>query len=145
MKRVIITGFFLCCLLMLQGHSQAPGNTDSRGKQPASQSAAAFQWVDVGDMKVLKLWETSGPKWPQIAILDLSSEMYKDLQKNPSEFVNAQKIFPVPVRPGSHCTQLETATKGYSGRWFAIIVHRPTSGSVTGSFVGDVTVVKQEK
>jgi len=44
-------------------------------------------------IKVLKLWESIGPKWPQIAVLLLSKGEYKEFLKSPKNYLNGFKIF----------------------------------------------------
>ena len=55
-------------------------------------------------IKAVKLWESIGPKWPQIAILELSSEEYKKFHKNPKSYLNGMKIFgKTPTRKVFRC------------------------------------------
>lgn len=44
-------------------------------------------------IKAVRLWESIGPKWPQIAILELSSTEYEKFLKSPKKFLNDLKIF----------------------------------------------------
>ncbi len=54
----------------------------------------APKYVNLGKgIKALELWKSIGPKWPQIAILLLSSEEYRKFLKNPKNYLNEHKIF----------------------------------------------------
>jgi hypothetical protein len=75
-------------------------------------------------IKVLKLWETTGPKQPQIAILQLSSATYKDLQRDAKAFADSYMIFGERVRTGASLTELLSAPGGYSGDWTVTCFHR---------------------
>jgi hypothetical protein len=75
-------------------------------------------------VKVLKLWKTTGPEQPQIAIFQVSSEAYKELQQDPKAFVDGYLIFGERVRPKPRVTQLLKVPKGYSGEWTATCFHR---------------------
>jgi hypothetical protein len=65
----------------------------------------ARSWTKVGKgIEVLKLWETTGPKLPQIAVLLLSKEEYKKFLKNPKNYLNGFKIFgETPTKKVSRC------------------------------------------
>jgi hypothetical protein len=53
---------------------------------------AKWKKVEKG-LEVLKLWESVGPEWPQIAILRQSKEEYKEFLKSPKKYLNGFKIF----------------------------------------------------
>lgn len=60
----------------------------------APRKVRAARWINLGKgIKVLKLWKTIGPRQPQIAILQLSSERYKAFVRDPKSFVNGFEIF----------------------------------------------------
>jgi hypothetical protein len=65
----------------------------------------AGRWKKVGKgIEVLKLWESIGPEWPQIALLLLSKEEYKEFLKNPKNYLNGFKIFDTtPTRKVTRC------------------------------------------
>jgi hypothetical protein len=74
------------------------------------------------DSWVLRLWDSAAPGWPEIALLHLSKNLYKDFRKNPSAFVNSHKIFSTDVRPHARCTQLKRPA-GYAGPWMVFGIH----------------------
>lgn len=130
----------LLLIVLLQGQACAQEKTVPTEKPAAARSNTPPQWKTVGDgIPVIKLWETAGPEWPQIAMLDLSNEQYKKLKNDPSTFTNGYKIFPKAVQPGAHCTELEAPPKGYEGRWFVVLYHRRPSLMTGGSFPADET------
>lgn len=66
----------------------------TRSKAPRKIHPARWQDLRNG-VKALKLWTSTGPKLPQIAILVLpSSEQYGEFLKNPTRYVNGLKVFP---------------------------------------------------
>jgi len=55
-------------------------------------------WVTLkSGLKVLRLWESVGPKKPEIALLQLSPSQYKEFAGDPKAFLNAHHIFPNDV------------------------------------------------
>jgi len=91
----------------------------------ASAQTSSSEWKTVKPgVQVLRLWETTGPEQPQIAILQLTSESYKDLQRDLKAFVDGNKIFPEQVRPHPRLTQMLKPPKGYTGGWVVTCFHR---------------------
>lgn len=46
------------------------------------------------DSKILRLWDTStGPAWPQIAIMQLSDDLHAELQRDPLAFYKKYEVF----------------------------------------------------
>lgn len=43
-------------------------------------------------VQVLKLWDTIGPKWPQIVLLQVSKKEYEMFLKDPKDYVNDLKV-----------------------------------------------------
>src|SRR5208282_1493366 len=51
-------------------------------------------WKRFGkDVAVLSLWDTIGPKWPQIVILRLSKDEYKKFLKDSKAYLNSLGVF----------------------------------------------------
>jgi hypothetical protein len=51
------------------------------------------KWKPFGKgVKVLSLWDTIGPAWPQIVLLQLSKEEYQKFLKHPPDYVNDLKV-----------------------------------------------------
>src|SRR5690348_661778 len=66
----------------------------TRSRAPRKLRPAKWQDLRSG-VKALKLWTSTGPKLPQIAILLIpSSEQYGAFLKNPTRYVNGLKVFP---------------------------------------------------
>lgn len=92
---------------------------------PASAQEHSPEWKTLEPgVQVLRLWETVGPAQPQIAILQLTSEKYKDFRRNPKDFVDGHKVFPEAVRPGARLTQTFGTPKRYTDRWVVTCFHR---------------------
>ncbi|MGD0507084.1 MAG: hypothetical protein ABSA27_04765 [Terriglobales bacterium] len=111
MNRLPASGFALILVLLLL--SPAIAQTSSPG----------WKTLKPG-IQVLKLWETTGPKQPQIAILQLTSATYKDLQRDAKAFADLYMIFGEHVRTGASLTELLSAPEGYSGDWTVTCFHR---------------------
>jgi len=75
-------------------------------------------------VRVLRLWESVGPDQPQVAVLQLSSEKYKELRKNVKAFLDSRNIFFESVRPGAKLTEMLRAPNKYAGEWTVAIIHR---------------------
>jgi len=75
-------------------------------------------------VRVLRLWDSIGPLQPQVAILQLSSEKYKELRKNVKAFLDSRNIFFESVRPGAKLTQMLKPSKKYAGEWTVAGIHR---------------------
>jgi len=89
-----------------------------------------WEKVDEGT-RVVRLWPTIVPHWPEIAVLQLSAEKYKSLKEKPSEFLNNSHIFSKEVRPGSHCLEMVDPPSGDPDSYYAISVHKEPSQSQT--------------
>jgi hypothetical protein len=83
MKRIVILGMLAVALMLLASPVRL-----AQEKPPAA-------WRTVGDFKVLKLWEVRelGPRWPEIAILQLSNERRKELEGDSLAFLRKYQIF----------------------------------------------------
>jgi hypothetical protein len=75
-------------------------------------------------VRLFRLWVTTGPEQPQIAVLQLSSEKYQELRKNVKAFLDSRNIFFESVRPGAALTEMLTPSAEYNGEWIVAIVHR---------------------
>ena len=83
MKRILFWSVLVASLMLWQ-----PG--------PASvaEEKQRTGWKTTDDFKVLKMWEQpEGPKWPQVALLQLSNEKFKELEKDPLSFYKKYEIF----------------------------------------------------
>jgi len=83
MKRILFWSLLGASLLLLQ-----PG--------PASVAEEKHQkgWTTLDNFKVFKMWEQpEGPKWPQVVLLQLSNEKFKELENDPLAFYKKYKIF----------------------------------------------------
>lgn len=87
MKRIVMGGVLVASLVLLRPISA-----------PLAEEKPPSGWKVVGDFKALKLWETElGPHWPQITLLQLSSERLKELQSDQLAFYTKYNIFgPTP-------------------------------------------------
>lgn len=127
MKRVLFTGILAAFLVWQPGSS------------PSAQDKGLTGWKAVEDFKVLKLWEAPnlGPKWPQIALLQLSAERQKELQCNPLEFYKKYKIF-VPSKSdfsqGQFAIQISEPKLSHSDPYIVTVVHDSRTYSAVASF-----------
>jgi hypothetical protein len=107
------------------------------------------QWETLSDgTKVLKIWDTIGPRWPEITLLNISNEAYKKFQQDPSKFVNELPkpgIVSKEVQMGAHNIEFQAAPEGYQGRWLVIGGHTWTSSFYSASLLADETHTAQSK
>ncbi|MBV9340266.1 MAG: hypothetical protein JO159_05165 [Acidobacteria bacterium] len=90
----------------------------------AKESSSAWETCRDG-VKFVRLEDkTVGPTKAQIAILQLTGEEYKKLQKDLKAFVEGCNIFGETVRPNPRLTELWGAPEEYSGGWVVMAVHR---------------------
>jgi hypothetical protein len=85
----------------------------------------ARSWTTVGKgIEVLKLWESTGPKWPQIAVLLLSRDEYKAFLKNPKNYLNSFKIFgKTPTKKVSRCRLASVKPHNPPSTYAVIVEH----------------------
>jgi hypothetical protein len=129
MRRVWVAGVFLCVVVL------AASSTSYLAEE---KPCCSWETVAPG-VQVLKLWEKAKLEWPQVAVLQISNEMYEKIQKNPPAFLNEYKIFPNPVRlqPMRHLMVPLAPPKGYDGAWTIICSHRWDSVSICSGFTMD--------
>jgi hypothetical protein len=92
-----------------------------------------MDWEHVADgVEVLKFSKVVAPqdKEPEIAILRLSGERYKQLHNSPKNFVNEFKVFSKSVRemtmePSSSSLDIAMGTMTAAPQ-LVIVIHRPT-------------------
>lgn len=102
-------------------------SSEERLSQKSSPSLGP-QWETLPDgTKVLRVWEKIGPDWPQIALFYLTNDLYRELGKDPSTFVNTRKIFPKDVRPHAKLIEVVPPPKSYDGAWVVVCGHHPGS------------------
>jgi hypothetical protein len=83
MKRTIFPALVVLSLFFL------PVTRSTLAQQEAQKAVSPPQWKILREgVKVLKLWDTVGPKWPQVVLLQLSKEEYEKLLKDPKEYIN---------------------------------------------------------
>jgi hypothetical protein len=82
----------------------------------------AAEWKKLGKgIEAVKLWESIGPQWPQIAILRLSQDEYKKFLKTPKDYVNDHQIFgKTPTKKVSRC-QLASVKSGQPTAQYVVI------------------------
>jgi hypothetical protein len=97
--------------------------------------APCAQWETLSDgTKVLKIWDTIGPDWPQVALFYLTNDLYKEMEKDPSTFLNTRKIFPKDVRPNAKLIEAPPAPKSYNGAWVVTCRHHTASPAGCAAF-----------
>ena len=115
-------------------------NPPAQATQNTKQPAPCAQWVTLPDgTKVLRVWENLGPDWPQIAVLQLTNDVHKKFQQDPSSYVNAHKIFPKDVQPQAKSANVAAAPASYAGAWVVVCSHHPGSAMSNADFMADET------
>lgn len=103
-----------------------------KDKEYAEKVAAALKqtkWETLEPgLRVLRLWQYGATDWPQFAVLEISTEKYKALNENPTDFLNQHAIFTKPVNKGATCVEMKPVPpKDYAGVWYAIVRHKNPS------------------
>jgi hypothetical protein len=75
-------------------------------------------------VRLFRLWVSTGPEQPQIALLQLSSKKYKELRKNVKAFLDGRNIFFESVRAGARLTEMLKPSSRYTGEWTVAAIHR---------------------
>lgn len=114
-----------------------------KDKECAEKVAAALKqtkWETLEPgLRVLRVWNAGGPEWPQLAVLELSTEQYKTMKKDPSEFLNQHTIFTKAVKKGALLSEIPPGpSKDYSGLWYTVCAHKPPSDANGAAFDGQL-------
>jgi hypothetical protein len=85
----------------------------------------AAKWKKLGKgIEAVKLWESIGPEWPQIAILRLSKDEYKKFLKTPKDYLNDLRIFgKTPTKEVSRCQLAGLKSGQPTARYVVIAKH----------------------
>lgn len=115
---------FFClviCFLLLQG-----GAVAQHKESPSVREQESTKWEPVKDgIWVQRLW--SKDEWPQIAVLKLSADAFKEFGKDPAKLINDNHIFPAQVQHPAGPGVSLTADKEPGGVWVVTVVHgRPS-------------------
>jgi hypothetical protein len=132
MKRILFGGILTAFLILWQ-----PGSAH------LTQEKVPTGWRTVADFKVVKLWEepSLGPKEPQIAIMQLSAERQKELQRDPLAFYKKYEIFKPThsdLSKGQFVIQLGESKKESDDPYVAVVLHDSHTYSASASFGVDV-------
>jgi hypothetical protein len=102
MKRILALALLLLPLLLLPTCETCFAQNAAPKEQKEN---PAPEWKKLGEgVQVLKLWESIGPQWPQVVLLKLSREEYKEFHKHPMEYLNKLKVFgDTPTRRVVRC------------------------------------------
>jgi hypothetical protein len=104
------------------------GNVFAQQKlSPDDPGKGSTKWEMIKDgVWVQRLW--SKDEWPQIAILKLSDDAYREFREDPAKFINSNKIFPVPVQQPAGPGASLSARKEPGGVWLVMLPHgRPST------------------
>jgi hypothetical protein len=95
--------------------------------------AAKYKKLAKG-IEVLKLWDSIGPKWPQIAVLQLSKDEYKKFLKDGKNYLNSLKVFgKTPTKEVSTCHLASVKSHNPPSTYVVIIKHDKDCTSVATS------------
>lgn len=118
MKR-IATGTLLFLSLLLMRASGFLSAQEAKPSAPAKQPA----WTQIAS----GLWRTElGPGEPDIAVLRLSDDEYKEFFKDPKGYFNTHHVFPKNVNKAKAAGDDPPPTQ--SG-WIVVAIHTPYSTS----------------
>lgn len=85
MKRIVFGGMFIVSLILLQ---LAPAPLADQKKAPSP-------WKTVDEVKMLKIWDEPqfGLQWPQVTLLQVTSDQMKELENDQLEFYKKYGVF----------------------------------------------------
>jgi hypothetical protein len=100
----------------------------------AEDKSAQYEPIAPG-IQVIRLWTSVGPEWPQVAVIEVSSERHHEFHSDPVKAFNKYKIFPQAVRGISNgrneCERFEedkaTGSRDPAVKWTIIATHSSTS------------------
>jgi hypothetical protein len=82
----------------------------------------AAKWKKLGKgIYAVKLWNTIGPKFPQIVALRLSREEYKEFLNNPKSYLNGFKVFGKTPTKEVSTFQLASLKSGKPGSTYVVV------------------------
>lgn len=126
MKRIIPSALLVLCVLFLLPRSP------SGAQQAAQKKVTPLEWEKLREgVQVLKLWESVGPKWPEIAVLRLSKEEYAKFFKDPVDYLNDRKVYPpeYPAKRVIRCRLVPPTTA--KSEYVVVLDHDPDSTTST--------------
>jgi len=92
MKRILALILVLFSLLLLPTGKRSFAQQAPQ-KEQKEIPTTEFKKLGKG-VQVLRLWESIGPKWPQIAILRLSVDEYQLFVEHPVDYLNDHQVYP---------------------------------------------------
>jgi hypothetical protein len=141
MKRILFPVLLVLCVVFLFTNGT---NSARQGEQKQAPPAKlpGPNWVRVAEgVEALRLWDTRvGPKWPQIALLRLSTKRHQQLETDPLTFLKEFKIFGEAkldgIRGHSELVLSEEKTPGDDpvNAWVTAVTHDRTTYSGYASF-----------
>ena len=76
-------------------------------RQEVQHSTPSPQWIQLQQgIQVLKIWETVGPKWPQVVLFQLSQDEYKKFLQNSEDYVNGLNVLGISSTHKIHSCDL---------------------------------------
>jgi hypothetical protein len=86
------------------------------------------------NVKAVRLWQSIGPKWPQIAVLELSGAEYKKFLKNPKSYLNGLNFFGKKLTRKVFCCRFARINpKKPQAQYVVIVKHEIDCTSVSSS------------
>jgi hypothetical protein len=119
MKPITVVGLVVCVLLI--------GTVLTRETKLAhADERESTEWKQLRPgISVQRLWGKD--EWPQVAVLKVSNDMYQKFTRNPADFINTNKIFPVSVQDPTGANVSAKAPQESGGVWLVVLVHGKTS------------------
>jgi hypothetical protein len=147
MKRTAIANVFVCCLLLMQAHTQiyAQENTMPAQKPAQATHARSLKWEKAEGVEVLKIWELEGKDvFPQVSVLRVSNADYIKFLQDPQgfmNFVNDHRLFSKKIIVAGPWTSLSSVDKAGPDGWTLTLLH----GKVSTMLVSALPNFKSEK
>lgn len=95
--------------------------------------AVPLIWQPVGGVKILRVWEITGPeRYPHIALLRVSAGASRSFAQKPAQllaFLNKNKVFPVKTRQIEEFVLVSSCRPNKDGSCLYVLQHQKTSQS----------------
>jgi hypothetical protein len=133
MKRILALAVVLFSLLLLPTGQKSFAQIATQ-KEQKEIPGPEFKKLPNGG-QILRLWETIGPKWPEIAILRLPVTEYDSFRKDPVVYINKNQVYPpeYPAKKFVGCKLAHVPKKDLSkagDECVVVLVHDITSTSI---------------
>ena len=92
---------------------------------------AVLDTTSVPGVTIIRLWqdkELAQPRWPEVAVIVMTSGAHKEFHKDPTAFVNKYKVFSKPVNTTGQPACIIEGNEATAASWVTYMHHTSKSG-----------------